>query len=411
MLLRPADQLPVFIPTGFPVGMGVLAAEYRFFRLNGGASLAVGVFFLSADQLPGVHRLRHRLKAGVGVLMLQNLGLSAYQIAVSVKAAVSVLVCLNLGKRTPEIPVFVIAAGIMAVNHKIGIPARRISVGIIAVRRVLMNFQRLCAAHGNPFLNRRHLRIAGVRVGVLRDVTLLFQCDSRQNQRIGGTEYHHTGKHGHYPMPEALPFMHLRVFFRIPQNILPHIPSPSFLSQRAEVRQRPDPEYDPSDDLLIGNAADCGTAGIHRGGTVITHTEVTVIRHLIRQRNVTFSKRFFRQVRFLQQPSVHGYISVFVDIHPLAGAGNTALHQNLVSQVERHQVAGFKARALDGEDNIPLIQRGRHGRPIDLQHGHPNGSNQHGYSRNNHKRVDGAAKNAFIPPFVFFSAKLRLQLF
>ena len=363
VLLRPADQFPVFVPAGFPVGMGVLAAEYRFFRL---ASLAVGVFFLSADQLPGavapggmhvrrigagqrpgVHRLRHRFKAGVGVPMLQNLGLSAYQIAVSVKAvgrvtveddlrfradqhrlsifrrlrgqvaaqnllpfiagigmtmvavdaagqfpgrliaalvmpvflgffqaagkhgslgvagirmdmlpadqiaphrriaalrvgmffrqgiAVgSVPVCLNLGKRTPEIPGFVIAAGIMAVNHKIGIPAPWISVGIIAVRRVPMNFQRLRAAHGNPFLNRRHLRIAGVRVGVLRDVTLLFQCDSRQNQRIGGTEYHHTGKHGHYPMPEALPLMHLRVFFRIPQNIILHISlhHPSYLN-------------------------------------------------------------------------------------------------------------------------------------------------------------------------------------
>ena len=358
-----ADQLPVCIPTGFPVGMGVLAAEYRFFLLILRASLAVGVFFPSADQLPGVHRLRHRLKAGVGVLMLQNLGLSACQIAARVKAvgrvtveddlrfradqhrlsirgqvadqnllpciavigmtmvavdsaeqypgrpiaavtvvmafrgfdpapdfiltafvvlvalafllaagnhgglgvagirmdmlpadqiaphrriaalrvgmsfrqdiAVgSVLVCLNLGKRTPEIPGFVIAAGIMAVNHKIGIPARQISVGIIAVRRVLMNFQRLRAAHGNPFLNRRHLRIAGVRVGVLRDVTLLFQCDRRQNQRIGGTEYHHTGKDGHYPMPEALPFMHLRVFFRIPQNIILHISlhHPSYLN-------------------------------------------------------------------------------------------------------------------------------------------------------------------------------------
>ena len=366
VLLRPADQFPVFVPAGFPVGMSVLAAEYRFFLLILSASLAVGVFFLSADQLPGavapggmhvrrigagqrpgVHRLRHRLKAGVGVPVLQNLGLSAYQFAVSVKAvgrvtvednlrfradqhrlsvfrrirgqvaaqnllpfiagigmtmvavdaagpfpgrliavlvmlvflgffqaagkhgglgvagirmdmlpadqiaphrriaalrvgmffrqgiAVgSVPVCLNLGKRTPEIPGFVIAAGIMAVNHKIGIPARRISVGIIAVRRVPVNFQRLRAAHGNPFLNRRHLRIAGVRVGVLRDVTLLFQCDRRQNQRIGGTEYHHTGKHGHYPMPEALPLMHLRVFFRIPQNIILHISlhHPSYLN-------------------------------------------------------------------------------------------------------------------------------------------------------------------------------------
>ena len=191
----------------------------------------LGVAGIRMDMLPADQIAPHRRIAALRVGMYFRQGI----------AAVSVPVCLNLGKRTPEIPGFVIAAGIMAVNHKIGIPARRISVGIIAVRRVPMNFQRLRAAHGNPFLNRRHLRIAGVRVGVLRDVTLLFQCDSRQNQRIGGTEYHHTGKRGHYPMPEALSFMHPRVFFRIPQNIIPHTSFTTLLisTRRSPAEARP----------------------------------------------------------------------------------------------------------------------------------------------------------------------------
>ena len=52
---------------------------------------------IGAGQRPGVHRLRHRLKAGVGVAVLQNLGLSAYQFAVSVKAVGRVTVRMISG--------------------------------------------------------------------------------------------------------------------------------------------------------------------------------------------------------------------------------------------------------------------------------------------------------------------------
>ena len=139
-------------------------------------------------------------------------------------AASGVLMGLDLRQRAPKVPIFVIACRIMLVNDKVCIPARQVSFAVIAVRRVPMNFQRLRAAHGNPFLNRRHLHIAGVRVGVLRNVTLLFQCESRQNQRIGGTEYHHTGKRGHNPVPAFLPLMCLRIFFCVLKSILLHIP-------------------------------------------------------------------------------------------------------------------------------------------------------------------------------------------
>ena len=94
------------------MGMGILTAEYRFFRLALGASLAVGMLFHAAGQLPGaiaqggvdmirvrigagqsfgVYRLCHCLKAGIGMLVLQNLDLAADQIAVSVKAMLSIL--------------------------------------------------------------------------------------------------------------------------------------------------------------------------------------------------------------------------------------------------------------------------------------------------------------------------------
>ena len=83
--------------------------------------------------------------------------------------------------------------------------------------------------------------MAGIRMCVLRNFALFFQCDGWQDQRIGGAEYHHTGKHGHYPMAEALPFVHPRVFFRIPQNIIPHTSFTTLLisTRRSPAEARP----------------------------------------------------------------------------------------------------------------------------------------------------------------------------
>ena len=161
--------------------MGVLAAEYRFFLLILSASLAVGVFFLSADQLPGavapggmhvlrigigagrrpgVHRLRHRLKAGVGVLMLQNLNLFAYQFAVSVKAVGRVTVEDDLRFRADQhrlsirgqvadqnrLP-FIAVVAVLVIAFR---TAGQLPVGFIAAVTVVMAFRGFELAHGLP---------------------------------------------------------------------------------------------------------------------------------------------------------------------------------------------------------------------------------------------------------------------
>ena len=178
-----------------------------------------------------------------------------------------------------------------------------------------------------------------------------------------------------------------------------------------EICYRPDPEYDFSDDLFTGDAANRSAAGIHRGGPVIAHAEVSIVRYLVGQINVTIPQGFFCQIRLIQQIAVHIHISVSVNIHPLTRTGDTAFDQNLVAHVKGYQIAQFTIRPFDREHNIPLIQRWRHGSPVDLQHRHPDGGDQYGYSRNDHKGIDSASQDPPISLFVFLSVKLRFELF
>ena len=84
-------------------------------------------------------------------------------------------------------------------------------------------------------------------------------------------------------------------------------------------------DYDFSDELFTGDAAHRRAAGIHRGGPVIAHAEVSIVRYLVGQINVTISQGFFCQIRLIQQIAVHIHIALNVDIHPLTGAGDTTL--------------------------------------------------------------------------------------
>ena len=119
MLLQLAGQRAGFVIAASLMGMLRLAAEvgffglFRFLRLPvGGAFLGMGVLLLAAGKLPGaiaagavdmvflrigagqrlgIQRHRNHSKAGVGMLMGQNLGLSANQIARAIEAGRRVL--------------------------------------------------------------------------------------------------------------------------------------------------------------------------------------------------------------------------------------------------------------------------------------------------------------------------------
>ena len=144
---------------------------------------------------------------------------------------------------------------------------------------------------------------------------------------------------------------------------------------------------------------------------MIAHAEVSIVRYLVGQINVTIPQGFFCQIRLIQQIAVHIHIALNVDIHPLTRAGDTAFDQNLVAHVKRHQVARRKIRSFDGDHNISLVQRRGHGGSVNLQHRHPDGGDQYGYSRNDHKGIDSASQDPPISLFVFLSVKLRFELF
>ena len=161
------------------------------------------------------------------LLRVAGVGVSMYGLWILFRnkiAAVAVLVPLDLRKRAPQNAVFIIAGGIVMVDHKIGIPTYQISVGIIAAVGVLVNFQRLRTTYRNLFLHRCYLGITSLGMSMLWNVTLFFHGDGRKNQRVGGTEYHHAGKHSHHLMPAFLSLMSFRVFLCVPQNVTLHIP-------------------------------------------------------------------------------------------------------------------------------------------------------------------------------------------
>ena len=327
VLLQRADQLPIFIPAGFLVGMDFLAAEDRLLRPSAFLTVcmllhAAGAFpgaiapggmdmirvCVGAGQGSGVHRLLHRFKASFGVLMLHDLrfsaderfpvgiiaariffryvglvgvendlllpagqlrragcgGFAAGEHLVPLVAAVGMGMGRFLGKAADQFPLNLIAALAVLVvfpadQHgglsiaRVRMPVRRLCrfradalaallcvAGIrVAVYlrhrvtgiRVPVGFHlrkrtpeialrviaggivpvhhhiRLYRTDRIPFLPGGHLGIAGIRMGVLRNLTLLFQCDGRQNEGVGRAEHHHRRQAGDSPVPERFPPM------------------------------------------------------------------------------------------------------------------------------------------------------------------------------------------------------------
>ena len=64
--------------------------------------------------------------------------------------------------------------------------------------------------------------------------------------------------------------------------------------------------------LFFGYTAYTGVPGINGSQPVIAYAEVAALRHLIRQFYVTVSQGFFRQIRLVQELTVHIDIPCFV---------------------------------------------------------------------------------------------------
>lgn len=87
-------------------------------------------------------------------------------------------------------------------------------------------------------------------------------------------------------------------------------------------------------------------------------TEVTIVRHLIGQLNIAVAQGLLFQIGFLQQLAVYVYISLFVDIHPLARTCDAALDQDLVAQIEAIRSPLSKSAPLTETTISPSLRVG-----------------------------------------------------
>ena len=378
----------------------------RFFLLTTDriAVIAIAVFpvCMAGAFRHSAHQIGGFLIAGFGMDMLGHCGLGAGQfpplpcitgICMGMDfrnciAAVRVPVRLKLRQHTHKTSVFVPAGGIMLVNHSI----------------------RFHLAGQNAFFPGGHLGIAEIRMCVLRNLALLFQCDGWQNEGVGRAEHNHCRQTGHDLIPAPFSPVRAGISLSIPQDPFIHPATSSILFQFSESAKGENPEYNFSNNLFLRHTANLRMPGIHRGRTVVAHAEVPVVRHLVGQLQIAVAKGFFLQVGLVQQLAVHIDVSFLIDIHPLARTGNAALHQNLVPQIKRHQIALVKLRAFEGDHNVALIQRRRHGRSVNLKNRHPDRRHQHGDRRHNDQRIQGAAQNRAETGLILYPLQLRGKL-
>ena len=185
-----------------------IADQLGCFRIAG-----IRMHMLLAEQIPPLQ--------GITTVRMGMYGfLGRFRLRIT---AVGMLVRLGLRKRTPKNAVFVIAGRVVMVNHIVRLAADQLSIRVITGIRMLVNPKSLRRADRHLLFNCRHLRIAGVGMGMLRKTAVLLHRDGRQDQRIGGTEHHHCRQTGRHSVP-ALPAPPLlRIFLHCFLFVLSHI--------------------------------------------------------------------------------------------------------------------------------------------------------------------------------------------
>ena len=247
MLLQGAGQFSLRIPAVFPVGVGLFPAEYRllrlfrFLRLGGGASLAVGMLLHTAGQdlIPGITLLR--------VLMGRLFCLTADQLPGCFIAGLPVDMALRLLLAADQIALLVIAfrsvcmagAFLHTADQSLGFLIAFFGMGVLG----------LCGLGADqvPLLRC----IAVLRMCVLRNFALLFQGDGWQDQSIGRAEHNHCRQTGRNPIPAPLSPMRSGISLSIPQEQFIHPTTPSILFQSSKSTKGENPEYNFPHDLFL----------------------------------------------------------------------------------------------------------------------------------------------------------------
>ena len=445
--LRP--QLAQILQEGLLViNAGFAVDVLRLFADEDIAFLAVAVLrdvLLAADQL--------RLKVGriaflrMGVAL--GLRLAAEQDRLLLIAAVGMRVPRGLCQSAGQHPIGIARVG-MGMGLRFLLAAHQHGLDAAALRGMGVGLCRLLAADGRglgiagrgmvvhrPLLQRADQRlpiVAFIAMGVgenllqsagelvaLRavgmlllaaDIALGFQGDGRQNQGIGGAEYHHAGNAGDDGAPYSIPFSAGSVFADVMQ--ITHwesSPSKNQLFHRAEIGEGPDTIEYAAHNLFFKHAAHGAAAAVHGGGAVVAHDEHPAIRNLVGQLDVTLAKGLLVHIGFVQQLAVDIHIALLVQVNPLAFEGNDTLDEDFVIIIETDDVPPVEGHFLNRDNDVPLEQGRRHGGAIDAEHRQQQRGHQNRNRRHRKQDIHRAANHTAVPLAIAHPLQFRPEAF
>lgn len=134
-----------------------------------------------------------------------------------------------------------------------------------------------------------------------------------------------------------------------------------------------------ADDLLLVDAADGGVAGVNGDFAVVAHDEDLAVGHLEGKLDVGLAVGLrFSQVGLVDHFLVDVDVALLVDVDPFPAARNDTLDEDIVVVVKGHDLAGVHPAALDGEDDVAVVQGAVHGLAVDVQDGQEEDGNQDG---------------------------------
>lgn len=188
-------------------------------------------------------------------------------------------------------------------------------------------------------------------------------------------------------------------------------PEPVSLIHKPEFVQGPDAEDDVADDLVLVDAADGGVAGVDGDLAVVPHDEDLALGDLVGEFDVGNSVGLgLVQVGLVDHFLVDVDVPVLVDVDPFAAAGDDALDQDIVVIVKGDDLAGTHVPALDGEDDVSVVEGAVHGLSVNVEDRQEEDGDQDGDGGDRDQAEDGAAEGPVEAPPVIFLLQFLLQL-
>ena len=191
----------------------LLTADERLELFVAAVGVEVGLgFFQSADERAGLVIACPTVRVALGLFQPTGKFARGLIAALAVHVAlghglavtlVRVRMQVDFRQRTDKHAVFVVAVCGVPVHNVIGIAADRQAVGAVAVCTVHVYTQPVKAAEKLAVRHGLRNRVACIGVHMFFQAAddLLFQCDGRQDERVGGHKYHRAAKYANNLQP------------------------------------------------------------------------------------------------------------------------------------------------------------------------------------------------------------------